>query len=428
MRFHCLGVGSIGSLVAFHLRRENPSPDHSVCLVVRRVAFRRDLLSTKDTSILIERDGLRRKISGFDVELHDDTADRLRALSAIRSMHRTNFKIPIADGETHLLPRKTTDYKAQRMPLHKDTIQSLIVTSKTSSTLRSISLLKPRLNASSTIFLLQNGMGVYDHLVSSIFRNPDTRPNFIIGSTTHGAWTKGVHDVVHSGLGRIHFGIVPDPFGRRDFELSNKSSQTPGQNPSLSLDDICPTDVPDRDQKFWTLRETTQALQRCNDLDVHWIPMAQMEVYLLRKLVVNACIGPLTALIGCRNGALYGDNSAHRAIRWVCSEAAAVFAAQAREEADLRRESAGGRPVPRPPDAKSLEAEVLRVIRATSTNLSSMLVDIRRGNRTEVEYINGHLSRLGRKYGVQTPRNDFLWETVRMKNRIPATPEKEDYL
>ena len=40
---------------------------------------------------------------------------------------------------------------------------------------------------------------------------------------------------------------------------------------------------------------------------------------------------------------------------------------------------------------------------------TSMAYDVLRGNRLEVEWLNGHVSRLGRAHGIATPRNDTVY-------------------
>jgi len=57
--------------------------------------------------------------------------------------------------------------------------------------------------------------------------------------------------------------------------------------------------------------------------------------------------------------------------------------------------------------------KVRQVCVATGENISSMLQDIRAGKRTEIDYINGAVARLGKETGVPTPINSAL--TVQVK-------------
>jgi 2-dehydropantoate 2-reductase len=66
--------------------------------------------------------------------------------------------------------------------------------------------------------------------------------------------------------------------------------------------------------------------------------------------------------------------------------------------------------LPAPPE---LLAEVKRVCQVTAANRSSMLRDLEEGCRTEIDSINGAVSRWGRERGVLTPVNDALTGLVR---------------
>lgn len=113
------------------------------------------------------------------------------------------------------------------------------------------------------------------------------------------------------------------------------------------------------------------------------------------KLLINVGINALSAIHGRTNGQLLVSCALRPRMAEAVREAAAVGAA------------AG---VPLPPDP--LEG-VHRVCRATRTNISSMLQDVRNRRRTEIDAINGAVAALGRRLGVATPVNVRLCEQVR---------------
>ena len=61
---------------------------------------------------------------------------------------------------------------------------------------------------------------------------------------------------------------------------------------------------------------------------------------------------------------------------------------------------------------------------------SSMLRDLERGNRLEVDALNGAVVRLGGKHGVSTPVNSFIYDLLKLEDeknrRRPATPDVRD--
>ncbi len=125
------------------------------------------------------------------------------------------------------------------------------------------------------------------------------------------------------------------------------------------------------------------------------------------KLVVNAGINPLTALLQKPNGYLVENETARACMARAAGEAAAV----------ARRL---GIPLPFADPAAAAAA----VARATASNHSSMWQDLARGARSEIEAITGEIVARGRALGVPTPVNEYLLEAVRTRERSgrPSAP------
>jgi 2-dehydropantoate 2-reductase len=113
------------------------------------------------------------------------------------------------------------------------------------------------------------------------------------------------------------------------------------------------------------------------------------------KLVINAAINPLTALLNIPNGELLARPAARELSAALASEVAAVAAANgiALNFAD---------PVAAAED----------VARRTAANLSSMLQDARRGAPTEIDAICGAVVQAGKDAGVPTPVNEVMWRLI----------------
>ena len=435
MRFHVIGVGSIGSLLSYHLRRAL-SPQHRVSLIVRRVNNYTEPPPNTPKRITIECKGLKASIDGFDVEYADplmqDVYDLLRQKKQANMQRMQDLADAAAaisqDQAPSWIRRAIHSLPVDDRP-HPAQIDSLFVATKATAVVRAIEECKDRLHSGTTIVLLQNGMGIYEAVVDRLFPNPESRPNFIIASTTHGVWKKTesttAHHVVHAGIGTLQFGIVADErMHPRDYERSfweppppPKDSTAIAPPAQLSLDDIesrAETDNPFSRSPYRTLRATIAALQSLSDLNTSWVPMAEMQIVLRQKLVVNSCINPITALLDCRNGELLTSRHAHALIRTVCKEAGYVYRKVTTED-DFKfgtRTTHGG--LDRLSGAR-LEDEVHKVARRTSANYSSMLVDMRQGGLLEVDYMNGYLEQLGRLYKVPTPTINALKHMVELK-------------
>ena len=56
--------------------------------------------------------------------------------------------------------------------------------------------------------------------------------------------------------------------------------------------------------------------------------------------------------------------------------------------------------------------KTMEIIALTSDNESSMLQDIKKGRKTEIDAINGEISRLGKNKNIETPENDKIIEEM----------------
>jgi 2-dehydropantoate 2-reductase len=129
--------------------------------------------------------------------------------------------------------------------------------------------------------------------------------------------------------------------------------------------------------------------------------VTEAEALVWGKLVINAAINPLTALLRAPNGELLERPVAHALMRALAKETAAVAAAQGIHLAFDDPEEA-----------------VEHVVRKTAANHSSMLQDIRRGAPTEIEAICGAIVRTGKAQGIPTPFNWAMWKLIKaMANR-----------
>jgi 2-dehydropantoate 2-reductase len=400
MRFHVLGLGPIGSLLAHHLRKALPSP-HSITLIHRTQVQSR--LSQAAGDIKVEYQGAVEAQRGFEYDVFETFETK--------PTHNTPDRESLQDGERP---------KEDVWP-----IESLFVTTKAQQTVPAIQRLLPRINSSSAIVLLQNGMGVYEQLLHDHFPNPNTRPHFILASNTHGAWLKSrtTPHVVHAGSGKITFGIVPDPLGR-DYELGVRDESVPEYERKLNLADIANPPVDHSYARYLPLRNTVAALLAMDTLNTQWRTISEMQVEIRRKLVINSVVNPLTAIMGVRNGDIFGTRQSQQLVARVCREASAVFRAQMQAEAakNQGKDERGAETVSLPFElhGAQLRQSCLDVAQNTAGNISSMLSDLLRGSRqSEIEYMNGYLLKLGKMYKVPMPATATLRELTRMRFAIP---------
>lgn len=114
------------------------------------------------------------------------------------------------------------------------------------------------------------------------------------------------------------------------------------------------------------------------------------------KLVINAAINPLTALLRVSNGELISRPTARSLLASLAREAAAVAVAN-------------GIPLPYPDPVVAVE----NIARKTAENRSSMLQDVSRGAPTEIDAISGAIVQAGEQVDVPTPLTRAMWHLVK---------------
>lgn len=138
-------------------------------------------------------------------------------------------------------------------------------------------------------------------------------------------------------------------------------------------------------------------------IDAAGVPTVHTDVLpalLWGKVFYNAALNPLGALLAVHYGALPEHPQSRALMDEVIAEAFAVARA---DGVALRW-----------PDAAAYRDEFYqRLVPATYDHRSSMLQDLERGRRTEIDAINGEVRRRGAGHGIATPVNEALTRLVR---------------
>eukprot|EP00668_Euglena_longa_P034545 GGOE01044368.1.p1 GENE.GGOE01044368.1~~GGOE01044368.1.p1 ORF type:complete len:350 (+),score=73.78 GGOE01044368.1:117-1166(+) len=332
---HVVGAGSVGVLIAHHLARRG----HPVSLLLR-------------------------------------SGDRLRHLQA----RGGRLRVENLHGGTVAAVDESTVSAEVVQPTSGPPIAQLLVTTKANQVADAVRPLLPRLTQDSVVVLLQNGvLGVYEELLAEVFTDQQRRPTILLGSTTHGAFSKAPFHVVHAGQGTCVFG------------LPVVGTSAPAHNSHPTSGEVSPS----AKQMLYTLGEL-EALRP----DVSLTPPAVRRL-LLHKLVVNCCLNPLAALLHCRNGGLLGPSA--ETVVWpaVIQECLAVLGGELEAT------------------EQTLLQTVRRVAQDTAPNFNSMLQDVLAGAATEVEYLNGYVVRKGSIRSVATPWNSTLSVLVHAREQCP---------
>lgn len=129
------------------------------------------------------------------------------------------------------------------------------------------------------------------------------------------------------------------------------------------------------------------------------------------KAFYNIALNPLSAILRVPYGRLGGMEETRRLMREMLREAFEVASAKG-----IRLEYTW---------EEYYEYLLENLLPPTAKHISSMLQDMERGKKTEVDYMNGAVVSLGRKLGIATPVNETITEIVKALERVKSKRTKE---
>ncbi|MEK6206723.1 MAG: 2-dehydropantoate 2-reductase [Chloroflexota bacterium] len=233
-------------------------------------------------------------------------------------------------------------------PLRKGeaAVDAAIVTTKTPGTEWAAQVAAQILAPDGVALTIQNGLGNYEKLVEQVGRERTAVGVIYVGAQMVNG------DLRATGPGKVELG------------------RPPGMAPRAKLNELA-------------------KLLGAGGMDVKVVDDAWPAVW--RKIVTNAAVNPLSALIRRTNAELLTDPSASRVADCLAREVARVATASG---------------------VQISEDDAVQQWRAmaalTGANRSSMLQDVEAGRPTEVDAISGAVAREGERRGVAAPLNQAM--------------------
>ncbi|MDM8000651.1 MAG: 2-dehydropantoate 2-reductase [Dehalococcoidia bacterium] len=134
---------------------------------------------------------------------------------------------------------------------------------------------------------------------------------------------------------------------------------------------------------------------------------ATLEIgqFIWGKVLYNCCLNPLSALLEVNYGELLEHSETREIMASVIEE---IFGVAQAKGVSLAWRS----------PAEYQQVLFGRLIPDTYAHHASMLQDVVRGKRTEIDALNGAIARMGAETGVRTPVNLALTQLVKVKERI----------
>lgn len=227
----------------------------------------------------------------------------------------------------------------------------ILICVKSFHTKQAVEQIKPLLGEQTKILTLQNGIGNIEVIAELVGES-----RVIGGVTSEGATLIDTGKIRHAGRGETIIG---------------------------SIDGKTPVEIRSIREVFNKVGFQTKMSRDIKSL-------------IWSKLIINVGINALTAITRLPNGKLTEFEGTKRILRDAVTEATRIAKRK-------RIKLAYDDPL----------AKVEAVCESTSGNLSSMLQDVLRKKRTEIDFINGVILRLGQELGIAVPTNKLLVDLVK---------------
>ncbi|EDN98308.1 hypothetical protein SS1G_13166 [Sclerotinia sclerotiorum 1980 UF-70] len=364
---HVLGTGPIGQFIAYNLAGMDCPPP--VTLLMHRPLLIQQWHQSQQV-LRVFKDGIIREQSGFNVELS------------------ANFNIPGPDSETGTIKH--------RFGYTEDVIDNLIITTNGDKTVAALTSIKHRLRPNSTICFVQHGAGVIEDVNKHVFPNLPDRPHYMLGNLSHGLFaTDQLWTVAQTTQGQLKLTI-------------------PTTNNNASADGLLSESTDRKLLNNWapSSRYLLMVLNRSPQLEAIGLNYPEFMNFHLEYIAVNSVIGPLSVIFDCSNDHLLYNFQASQTMKFLLNEISQVL--------KTLPELATVANVNKRFGHRRLTSMVLSVLARSGENVTSMLHNVRKGMRTDIDFYNGYLARRAKELEIPFTSNELVISMVKAKQAMKS--------
>ncbi len=274
-------------------------------------------------------------------------------LERVKKIKREGILITGIGGERKIKIDDIYFYEKDKDLLKEVTTQEtlFIVFVKSYSTESAAKTIKSLIQENALVLTLQNGIGNIEILNSILGKN------FVLGGTTaYGA------TVIEDGYIK-HAGIGDTLIGEQDGKITER---------------------------------LLKVQQLFNSSNIKTKVTENLEGILWSKLLINSAINPLTAIFKVQNGKLIENEHSLQLMKLILEEGNKVSKG---EKVEIIYDN--------------IFEKVKEVCMKTAENVSSMLQDVLKKKRTEIDFINGAIVKRGKNLDIPTPVNELITSVIK---------------
>lgn len=251
--------------------------------------------------------------------------------------------------------KKTYKVKATFSGELEEAPELLIVFVKDTATRAALKSNSSLIKENTLLLSLQNGLGNFEIMEEFAHKN-----QILLGTTKHNCVALGAGEIYHSGSGITHIG---SPAGNKE-----------------------------------AAQKITEIFNSC---DIQTQACEDVKRLLWQKLFINMTINSVTSLLDANISIISDSENASNASKKLIEEAVKVAAADGEKF-----------------DADQVYSEVISTARVLGTGKASMCQDMENRRKTEIDFINGAVVRLGKKYGIETPYHSLIVDLIHAKESL----------
>lgn len=258
---------------------------------------------------------------------------------------------------THSVKPQPNVYESiEEIPENERDFDFILITTKAFATADAVEMIKPLVSEATYVITAQNGYG-NSQLVADAF-----------------GWYRTITARVHTGVELREPGVIEVVVHGDDIRLGHYQNELPMHlMESIAL----------------TMRESDIPLQATNEI----------EQIIWAKILYNASLNPLGAMLNVTYGELAENAETRSIMHNIMDEAFATTQAHGIKHF---WDNAN--------DYRTFFYE--KMIPPTAAHFPSMLRDIERKRRTEVDALNGAIAQLGKEKGIETPVNQTITSLI----------------
>lgn len=260
-------------------------------------------------------------------------------------------------------------------------LDHVIVDVMSAAVLPSLDVLRDRIDSQTTICLLQPGLGLLERINEGVFTDPVTRPNFVLGHSTHliSKFSDLLYSVKYKGPGGLYLHAV------------SRSAEDPAPDQSWI------------DEGKQQSQHLARLLSSTEILNVTGLPWDRFLARKLPWLIFCSAADAISVILGCKYKAIYHNPHARNLWENLLDETAAIVSQFPELTPEKRLYFAGN----------GFRRQLRTFLVAMGPSVSPWVRRVRLGEVPPVDYFNGYIVRRAQELGLDHTHNAVVLETVK---------------